>query len=154
MISRSYPRPGPDAATVVALALLVLTLALAAMVAGCRPATGGTAEPDGGLEPDPIAPGLGAFADGQVLKYEAAVTVDGRSGTGERVFKVSRDTSGAVVLSWSGNGPGLPGAPIYDAAPFEGSAALPSNAPLPLYAKVIGEDGTIVEYTVREVAGF
>lgn len=103
--------------TVAALAL-AFGLTAAIGLAGCKSATPGDSGPWA----------AGSFAAGQVLKYDVAVTVDGRSGTGSLSFTVTSGDGGALRVAYEGKGPGIAGAPVYDGHAFSGSALVADPA--------------------------
>lgn len=110
--------------------ILILSLALMSVgvLTGCQPvARPETGDPsgDGAGEMPVLAWRAGAFAPGQVLRYDVLVTVDGRSGTGSLTITVSMGGgSGELTVAYEGHGPGIAGSPIYDGHEFSGLATL------------------------------
>lgn len=121
--------------------LIVIVLGMGVLaLAGCGPTTGTTG--DTGAGQDTAAPGegtdltctgtvdrsdagrpggLSAFLDQQFMKYRLVATVDGRQGEGWFTMTVTHLCCGVCRVDYAGEGPGIPGAPVYDASPFSGS---------------------------------
>ncbi len=106
---------------------MVLSLAAATGLAGCKPATTDDESDDEATEPG-AGPGgpwvAGGFVDGQYLKYDVLVTVDGRTGTGWVSFNVTTADVGVLDVAYAGKGPGIAGSPIYDGHEFLSSVTV------------------------------